>query len=108
MTDLFIKVKIQQEQKLPFVLYCKPNSDRIVGLFQQNDHLYFLENFKETGFVFAPFDGVVIPYIPQKYSDVVVEKTRVSDFYFEMASTFTTDEQTKISFENLVKKGVEA
>jgi isochorismate synthase len=74
MTDLFTKVKIHHEQQLPFVLFCKPNSDKIVGLFQNNDHLYFLENFKELGFVFAPFDGDSIPYIPQKYSDVLVEK----------------------------------
>ena len=47
MTDLFIKVKTHQEQQLPFVLFCKPDSDRIVGVFQKNDHLYFLENFEE-------------------------------------------------------------
>ena len=61
MTDLFIKVKIQQEQKLPYVLFCKPNSDRIVGVFQKNDHLYFLESFEEKGFVFAPFDADEVP-----------------------------------------------
>jgi isochorismate synthase len=108
MTDLFIKVKVQQQQQLPFVLYCKPNSDRIVGLFQQNDRLYFLENFKETGFVFAPFDGDSIPYIPQKYSDVLVEKVTISDFYVETITTDSTDEQAKNTFESLVQKGLEA
>lgn len=108
MTDLFIKVKIQQEKQLPFVLYCKPNSDRIVGFFQLNDYLYFLENFKETGFVFAPFDGDAIPYIPQKYSDVLVEKVTISDFYFETITTDSKDEQAKSTFEDLVQKGVEA
>ena len=108
MTDLFIKVKVQQQQQFPFVLYCKPNSDRIVGLFQKNDHLYFLENFKETGFVFAPFDGDAIPYIPQKYSDVLVEKVTISDFYVETITTDSTDEQAKNTFESLVRKGLEA
>jgi isochorismate synthase len=108
MTDLFIKVKIQQKQKLPFVLYCKPNSDRIVGLFQKNDRLYFLENFKETGFVIAPFDGDSIPYIPQKYSDVLVEKVTISDFYVETITNDSTDEQAKNTFESLVRKGLEA
>lgn len=108
MTDLFIKVKVQQQQQLPFVLYCKPNSDRIVGLFQKNDHLYFLENFKETGFVFAPFDGDAIPYIPQKYSDVLVEKVTISDFYVETITTDSTDEKAKNTFESLVRKGLEA
>ncbi|MCA6422302.1 MAG: isochorismate synthase [Flavobacterium sp.] len=108
MTDLFIKVKVQQQQQLPFVLYCKPNSDRIVGLFQQNDRLYFLENFNEIGFVFAPFDGDSIPYIPQKYSDVLVEKVTISDFYVETIITDSTDEQVKNTFERLVQKGLEA
>jgi isochorismate synthase len=108
MTDLFIKVKVQLQQQLPFVLYCKPNSDRIVGLFQKNDHLYFLENFKETGFVFAPFDGDAIPYIPQKYSDVLVEKVTISDFYVETIITDSTDEKAKNTFESLVRKGLEA
>ena len=108
MTDLFIKVIVQLQQQLPFVLYCKPNSDRIVGLFQKNDHLYFLENFKETGFVFAPFDGDAIPYIPQKYSDVLVEKVTISDFYVETIITDSTDEQAKNTFESLVRKGLEA
>lgn len=108
MTDLFIKVKVQQQQQLPFVLYCKPNSDRIVGLFQQNDRLYFLENFNEIGFVFAPFDGDSIPYIPQKYSDVLVEKVTISDFYVETIITDSIDEQAKNTFERLVQKGLEA
>ena len=73
MTDLFIKVKTQQEQNLPFVIFCKPNSDKIVGLFQRNDHLYFLENFEEKGFVFAPFDANDFPFLPLEYSDVFVE-----------------------------------
>jgi isochorismate synthase len=108
MTDLFIKVKIQQEQQLPFVLYCKPNSDRIVGLFQQNDHLYFLEDFKETGFVFAPFEGEFIPFIPQKFSDVIVEKVSTSDFYYNTVTNFTSDELAKNDFEKLVQNGVNA
>jgi len=108
MTDLFLKVKIQQEQQLPFVLFCKPNSDRMVGLFQKNDHLYFLENFQETGFVFAPFDGVAIPYIPQQYSDVLVERVYDGNYHFQNGKSDMPDENAKNAFETLVKKGVGA
>jgi isochorismate synthase len=108
MTDLFTKVKIHHEQQLPFVLFCKPNSDKIVGLFQNNDHLYFLENFKELGFVFAPFDGDSIPYIPQKHSDVLIEKIAISDFYFDTNFKTFTEESDKSQFEKLVVKGLEA
>ncbi|WP_162126087.1 chorismate-binding protein [Flavobacterium phycosphaerae] len=108
MTDLFLKVKIHQEQQLPFALFCKPNSDRMVGLFQKNDHLYFLENFQETGFVFAPFDGEAIPYIPQKHSDVMVEKIYNSNYHFQNGNSDSPDENAKTAYETLVKKGVEA
>lgn len=106
MTNLFVQVEIHQQSQLPFVLYCKPNSDRIVGLFQQNDHLYFIESFEETGFVFAPFDGNTMSYIPHEYSDIIVEKVSYSDFYFDKIAAFSTDDEAKNAFVDLVQKGV--
>jgi isochorismate synthase len=41
MIDFFIKVKQQESQNLPFVLYKKPDKIKVVGYFQKNDHLYF-------------------------------------------------------------------
>ena len=100
MTDLFIKVKIHQEQQLPFVLFAKPNSDKMVGLFQKNDHLYFLEDFAMKGFVFAPFEADLIPYIPQKESDVYVESIVQADYFMVNTTSPEIDETAKIVFEN--------
>ena len=108
MTDLFLKVKTQQEQQLPFVLYAKPDSDKMVGLFQKNDHLYFLEDFAAKGFVFAPFDGDLIPFIPQKESDVYVEKMVQTDYLVANAIAEEIDATAKIVFENLVQRGIDA
>lgn len=108
MTDLFIKVKTHQEQQLPFVLYVKPNSDKMVGLFQKNDHLYFLEDYAAKGFVFAPFDGDLIPFVPQKQSDVYVEKMALNDYLVANSVSPEIDETAKIVFENIVKRGIEA
>lgn len=108
MTDLFLKVKIQQEQQLPFVLFCKPDSDRIVGVFQKNDHLYFLETFEEKGFVFAPFDAQTFPFIPLEHSDVYVESVVESDFHFENTVQKSNSSMGKDYFEELVAKGIEA
>lgn len=108
MTDLFIKVKTQQEQNLPFVIFCKPNSDKIVGLFQRNDHLYFLENFEEKGFVFAPFDANDFPFIPLEYSDVYVEKVNENVFFVSNDNSVSSNSEAKNDFENLVVKGVQA
>lgn len=108
MTAVFVKVKAQLEKQLPFVLYAKPNADRMIGVFQGNDNLYFLEDFCEKGFVFAPFDGDVIPYIPQSEADIYVEKISESDFLLTANPTFNADEATQKSFEDLVTQGVEA
>jgi isochorismate synthase len=106
MLDIFQKVSVHFEKQFPFVLFCKPNSDKIIGLFQNNDELYTIENFEEKGFVFAPFNGDKISFIPQNESDVYVEKVLISDYYFTNTKHFATSETAKIDFENLVKKGV--
>ena len=106
MTDLFIKVKTHQEQQLPFVLFCKPDSDRIVGVFQKNDHLYFLENFEEKGFVFAPFDAEEIPFIPLEHSDVYVDSVNLSDYFFEKKTSTINSAISNDFFEDLVAKAV--
>ena len=108
MTDLFIKVKTHQEQQLPFVLFCKPDSDRIVGVFQKNDHLYFLENFEEKGFVFAPFDAEEIPFIPLEHSDVYVDSVNSSDYFFEKKTSTINSAISNDFFEDLVTKAVKA
>lgn len=106
MTDLFLKLKIHQEQKLPYVLFCKPDSDRIVGLFQKNDHLYFLETFEEKGFVFGQFDADEIPYIPIEYSDVYVETSKKSKYYFDDKISNVNRFVGKDYFEELVGKAL--
>ncbi len=70
MTDFFIKVKQQQEQKLPFVIFRKPDDKRLVGYFQRNDHLYFVDDYSESGFIIAPFSGNPIIYLPESESDI--------------------------------------
>lgn len=108
MTDLFIKVKIQQGQNLPFVLFCKPNSDKVVGVFQKNDHLYFLETFEEKGFAFAPFEAEEVPFIPLEHSDVYVETVHSRNYFFEPKTQNSDSVIGKDFFEELVSKSVSA
>jgi isochorismate synthase len=108
MTDLFLKVKTHQEQNLPFVIFCKPESERIVGLFQKNDHLYFTEHFEEKGFVFAPYESDTFPFIPLIYSDVLVEKIHFRDVTLEATNTFEPQPLGNDFYENLVEKCISA
>jgi len=89
-------------------LFCKPDSDRIVGVFQKNDHLYFLENFEEKGFVFAPFDAEEIPFIPLEHSDVYVDSVNSSDYFFEKKTSTINSAISNDFFEDLVAKAVKA
>lgn len=108
MIDFFIKVKQHKAQNLPFVLYRKPNDIKLVGFFQNNDHLYFAENFDETGFVFAPFEGSQMILIPKDQS--VKWEELITSFKENQDSDFKDleDEQSKEHFETLVQKGIDA
>lgn len=108
MIDFFIKVKQQKAQNLPFVLYRKPNDIKLVGFFQNNDHLYFAENFEETGFVFAPFEGSQRILIPKNQSVKWEELITFLEENRDSNSTDTEDSQAKEHFENLVQKGIDA
>jgi isochorismate synthase len=107
MIDFFIKVKQHKAQNLPFVLYRKPNDIKLVGFFQNNDHLYFAENFDETGFVFAPFEGSQMILIPKDQS--VKWEELITSFKENQDSDFKDleDEQSKEHFEKLVQKGID-
>lgn len=108
MTDLFLKVKTHQEQNLPFVLYSKPNKPLIVGLFQKNDHLYTVENFKEKGFVFAPFDGEHIVLFPEEHLKIFTEHFQSMEMRLPENVFYEMDEKAKSDFEHLVEKGIKA
>lgn len=57
MSEMFQKCQDQYNRKLPFVLYRKPNAKKVIALLQSDETLYKVRNYKEKGFVFAPFIG---------------------------------------------------
>ena len=64
-SDFFESTQNHFDDALPFVLYSKPNTSVVKGVFQENDIVYTSENLTESGFVFSPFDSdkqtVLIP-----------------------------------------------
>lgn len=94
--------------KLPFTLFCKPNSPKIVGVFQKNDQLFTLNDFTENGFAFVSFDGNQKVYLPMLECNVIVDALVESDFHFSKELNEIVDSQSKIDFEDLVKRGIEA
>lgn len=108
MIDFFIKVKQQEAQKLPFVIYSKPYKTEIRGFFQKNDHLYFAETLNETGFVFAPFNGSQMILIPKTQS--VIWEADITSLEENQTEGFVNSEnqQEKERFKNLVQKAIDA
>jgi len=108
MKDFFQKVQGQLDEKLPFVIYKKPDSDRVEGLLQTNDSLFQTEEFTEKGFVMASFDGNEKVLIPENQSEKITEnhiKQNETDAFLP-EKTFTL--HAKNDFEDLVQKGIAA
>ncbi len=107
MIDFFIKVKQQEAQKLPFVIYRKPYKTEVRGFFQKNDHLYFAETLDETGFVFAPFDGNQMILIPKNQS-VIWEADITSFDEYQFTNLEQSESPTeKEHFEKMIQKAIE-
>ena len=108
MLSLFQKVVHQYTNKLPFVVYCKPNSEVMIGVFQHDDVLHLISDFTESGFAFVSFDGEKKYFIPSESSDVYVEKVSSDALYLSNTTAIVTNDFHKKSFESLVQKGLEA
>ncbi len=106
MSALFQKITQQFDSKLPFVFYCKPNSDKIIALFQKNDELFLLEE-GSAGFAFVSFDNEKKYLIPEKFSDVYVETVNDLDYVFSKSKEYKIEENAKNNFGDLVKKALQ-
>ncbi|NNE75809.1 MAG: isochorismate synthase, partial [Pricia sp.] len=55
--DFFDKIDSHISDRLPVVVYRKPNEGSVKAILQKDDQLIQLNDYSETGFVFAPFDA---------------------------------------------------
>lgn len=109
MISLVDKIALHQKQNLPFVVYSKPNSDTVLGLFQQNDMLYEIRDFTEKGFVFASFDGSQHYIIPENESEQWSEDWIANNETISQKEYGTKDDvSAQINFQDLVEKGIQA
>ena len=105
MSILFEKIKEQFNKQMPFVAYCKPNSEKIIALFQKDATLFELDAVA-SGFAFVSFDAKKRYLIPESQSDIYFETVSVSDFIYPKKSAFVLDIHAKNNFQNLVEKAV--
>ena len=55
---IFEKIENHLHQSKPFVSYRKPGRSSVQGLFGSDKSINYVSDFEESGFVFAPFDGI--------------------------------------------------
>ena len=89
-------------------MYCKPNSDLMIGVFQHDATLHLISDFTESGFVFVSFDGEEKYFIPSESSDVYVQKISSDAFQVSKNTAIIANDIEKKSFESLVMKAIEA
>lgn len=107
MSKLLQKANEYLKENLPFVIYSKPNEAEIIGLFQKDISLNYTENFTETGFVFAPFNGEKIVLISESNSEILVEKIQEITTESDSELSSEINHQAKENFENLVQNGID-
>lgn len=95
------------ETDCPFVVYRKPNSNKITALFQRDTELKYLLDSDGKGFVFAPFEdkdrAFVIPFSNAVRLDCVFE-----DKYINEGCALKSEESEKAQKAHLelVEKGI--
>lgn len=97
---------------IPFVVYRKPNENSITAYVQQTDELFFLNSFKEEGFVFAPFHKnekkVLFPIKKcDKFTLVNSTKTIFDKTTNNKSCKVVSEENSKENHIQLVQKGID-
>ena len=105
-SNFFKKISEHLNQKLPFVVFRKPREIKVKVIFQKSSTLHFLNDYSESGFIFAPFDSKKPPVLLK--SDETFE---LSGFQFEKeqggAENLAGEEQGgKTFYIALVKKAM--
>ncbi|MFS4455749.1 chorismate-binding protein [Maribacter sp. 2304DJ31-5] len=105
-TEIFDRAEVQLKNDLPFVLYRKPKRTVLNGFFQNTSTLAHTSDFKEKGFVFAPFDSVakVVLLRPDELLEMDIKELQGESFF--QNNEIVTNPPEKSFHIDLVKKGV--
>lgn len=105
--QLLDKVRESIDAKRPCVVYCKPGSDVVTGVFQR-DSIFHLADFSAEGFVFAPFDDGETAFIPYHVADVFTAEVEHEALDSAEAEKPEINIKAKADFEALVTQSIEA
>ncbi|MEO9570264.1 MAG: chorismate-binding protein [Polaribacter sp.] len=108
MSIIFSKIEEHYKSKMPFVGYRKPNSTTISGFFMNSDELCFSTEFKESGFVFAPFNSeekaVLFPF---DAAEVIEEHVLLDEDFLLNNRLASKNENDKFDHIHLIEKSLD-
>lgn len=98
-------IEAHWKSELPFVFYRKPNTNRVISVFQNNSKLHHIHDFTETGFVFAPYDKKVpsVLILPDK---VFSHEYQLRDLEYDTSFLPEISEKDKTYHIEIVNKGI--
>lgn len=107
--SFFDALEQQYKNKLPFVVYTRPVNSIIKCWLQEDDAIHQSETFRESGFLFAPFNlkqnGILFPKEHCLYSEITTDHLEVEDFD---ASEITQSDTDRTAHIDLISKGIES
>ena len=107
--DFFDRIQEQYSQKLPFVVYRKPNEAIVKSILQSDATLHSINDYTESGFVFAPFDDKLISILIPLFNSTVINAEFFPSDDFETSKKPTDEDLKEKSYHiQLVQKGIDA
>lgn len=105
--DFFSHIENHHSKNLPFVVYRKPDASITKTLLQNTSELFTTEDFKSSGFVFAPFDNSVqTVLIPLEHSETFSCELQTSQIPDLKQDINTSSAEDKDSHLKLVQQGL--
>jgi len=103
--DFLSAIEEQLTNELPFVIYRKPKTSITTAIFQDDDALNIIEDFSETGFVFAPFDTDRPAYL-LKPDRIIKESMLYESKSIKSKEPGNLDSEDRESYTRLVRKAI--
>ncbi len=112
--DVYANIQSQLDKELPFVLYRKSEESTIYSMLQEDDCLYEINSYTDSGFIFSPFDttekAIIIPVDHSRMNKAAY--TREPSYSLDIeklkdAVSFDTDTKGRKEHKELVTKGID-
>lgn len=107
-SELLQNIAEQYDKNLPFVVYRKPNTSIVQAVLQKDDAIYEVNDFTETGFIFAPFDSTERTVLIASDSIKSEKYIRDPQNIPNTKSDILRNSAQKEFHINLVKKGIDS